>query len=46
MSVGCSNWTNYAEFRMMHPRKELKNYCGPRHDGAVIHAWTFMKLEI
>ena len=30
----------------MHPRKELRNYCGPRHDGAAIHGWTIMKLEI
>ena len=35
-SDGCSNWINYAEFRMMHPRNELKNNCGPRHDGALI----------
>ena len=46
VSVGCSNWIDYAEFRMMHPRKELKSYCGPRHDGTVIHGWTFLKLEI
>ena len=46
VSVGCSNWFNYVDFRMMHPRKELRNYCGPRHDGAVIHGWTIMKLEI
>ena len=45
-SVGYSNWINYVYFRMMHPRKELRNYCGPRHDGAVIHGWTIMKLEI
>ena len=45
-SVGYSNWTNYVDFRMMHPRKELRNYCGPRPDGAVIHGWTIMKLEI
>ena len=44
--VGCSNWINYVDFRMMNPRKELRNYGGPRHDGAVIHGWTFMKLEI
>ena len=44
--VGCSNWINYVDFRMMHPRIELRNYCGPRHDGAVIHGWTIMKLEI
>ena len=31
---------------MTQPRNELKSYCGPRHDGAVIHGWTFMKLEI
>ena len=31
---------------MMHPRKELRNYCGPRHDGAIIHGWTIMKLKI
>ena len=30
----------------MHPRKELKKCCGPRHDGALIHDWMFMKLEI
>ena len=46
VSVGCSKWINYAEFRMMHPRKELRNYCAPRHHGAVIHDWTIMKLEI
>ena len=45
-SVGYSNWINYVNFRMMHPRKELRNYCAPRHDGAVIHGWTIMKLEI
>ena len=45
-SVGYSNWINYVDFRMMHPRKEQRNYCGPRHDGAVIHGWTTMKLEI
>ena len=46
VSVGFSNWINYVDFRMMHPRKQLKNYYGPRHDGAVIHGWTFKKLEI
>ena len=25
---------------------ELKSYCGPRNDSAVINGWTFMKLEI
>ena len=30
----------------MHPRKELGNYGGPRQDSALIHGWTFMKLEI
>ena len=45
-SVGYSNWINYVNFRMMHPRKELRNNCGPRHDLAVIHGWTILKLEI
>ena len=45
-SVGYSNWINYVDFRVMLPRKELRNYCGPRHDGAVIRGWTVMKLEI
>ena len=45
-SVGYSNWINYVDFRMMHPSKELSNYCGPRHDGAIIHDWKIMKLEI
>ena len=45
-SEGCSNWINYAEFRMMNQRNELKNYCGPRHDGVFIHDWTFIELEI
>ena len=46
VSAGCSNWINYVDFRMMHPRKELRNYCGPRHDGVVIYGWTIKKLEI
>ena len=46
VSVGYSNWINYNDFRMMHPMLELKSYCGPRYDGAVIHGWTIMKLEL
>ena len=30
---------------MKHPRIELKNYCGPRQEGDVIHGWTLTKLE-
>ena len=45
-SVGCTNWINYVDFRMMHSRKELRSYCSPRPGGVVIHGWTFMKLEI
>ena len=30
----------------MHPKKKLRNFCGLRQEGAVIHGWTFMKLGI